>query len=69
MIVKAPIIQTLAILVGLFMIALEFPVPQLKALSIHRSIVLRIVLLLFQAFLTILYYQACVCSVSILLPG
>lgn len=57
LIVKAPIIPVLAMIVGLFMIALEFPLPQLKALAIHRSIVLRIVMLLFQTFLTILYYQ------------
>ena len=43
---------------GLFMIALEFPLPQLKSLAIHRSIVLRIVILLFQTFLAILFYQA-----------
>jgi len=56
-IVKLPIIQTLAILTGLFMIALEFPLPQLKALSIHRSLILRPVMLLMQASLTILLYQ------------
>jgi small-conductance mechanosensitive channel len=57
LIVKAPIIPILAIVFGLFMLALEYPLPQLKALAIHRSLVLRVVLLLFQAFLTILYYQ------------
>jgi len=57
LIVKAPIIQVIAMLLGFFVLALEFPVPQLKPLSIHRSIVLRIVLLLFQTFLTILFYQ------------
>jgi len=57
LIVKAPIIQILAMIMGLFIIALEFPLPQLKKLAIHRSIVLRIVLLLFQTFLTILFYQ------------
>jgi len=57
LIVKAPIIQIIAMAIGYFMIALEFPVPLLKPLGIHRSPVLRIVLLLFQAFLTVLYYQ------------
>jgi len=57
LIVKAPVIQIFTILSGLLMIALEFPLPQLKALAIHRSIVLRIVMLLFQTFLAILYYQ------------
>jgi len=56
-IVKVPVIQMVTMLLGIFMIALEFPLPQLKALAIHRSIVLRVVLLLFQTFLTILFYQ------------
>ncbi|KAG6866746.1 hypothetical protein C0991_011405 [Blastosporella zonata] len=56
-IVKAPIVQILAMILGMFIIALEFPLPLLKKLAIHRSIVLRIVLLLFQSFLTILFYQ------------
>ncbi|KAG6831826.1 hypothetical protein H0H87_003745 [Tephrocybe sp. NHM501043] len=42
---------------AMFMIALEFPLPPLKKFAIHRSIVLRIVLLLFQSFLAILFYQ------------
>jgi len=57
LIVKAPIIQIVAMVLAMFMLALDFPLPQLKALSIHRSLVLRIVLLLFQTFLTILFYQ------------
>jgi len=56
-IVKAPIIQILAMVMGMFILALEYPLPPMKALSIHRSITLRIVLLLFQTFLTILFYQ------------
>lgn len=60
LIVKAPIIQILTMLVAFFMVALEFPVPQLKAFAIHRSIVLRIVMLVMQAFLAILFYQVCI---------
>jgi len=56
-IVKVPFIQILTIALGIFMIALEFPLPQLKSLAIHRSIVLRTVLLLFQTFITVLFYQ------------
>jgi len=56
-IVKAPIVQIVSMILGLFMIALEFPLPQLRPFAIHRSIVLRIVLLLFQTFFTILFYQ------------
>ncbi|KAL0578299.1 hypothetical protein V5O48_003710 [Marasmius crinis-equi] len=57
LIVKMPIIQIFAMIIGLVMIALEYPLPQLKALSIQRSFALKIVLLLFQCFLTILFYQ------------
>ncbi|PFH53857.1 hypothetical protein AMATHDRAFT_1079 [Amanita thiersii Skay4041] len=56
-IVKAPVIQILAMLLGLFLLALEFPLPQLKPLGIYRSLPLRVVLLFFQSFLTILFYQ------------
>jgi len=57
LIVKAPIIQSISLILGLFILALEFPLPQLESLGIHRSLVLRIVLLLFQVFLAILFYQ------------
>jgi len=57
LIIRMPVIPIFAILIGLFNIALEYPLPQLKSLSIHRSLVLRVVILLFQAFFTILYYQ------------
>lgn len=57
LIVKAPIIQILAMILGLMLIALEYSLPLVKGMAIHRSFVVRIVLLLFQAFLCILYYQ------------
>jgi sulfate adenylyltransferase (ADP) / ATP adenylyltransferase len=57
LIVKAPVIQILTMLTAFFMIALEFPMPQLKGTVIHRSIVLRIVMLVMQAFMAILFYQ------------
>jgi len=57
MIVKLPIIQCLAMATGMFMIALEFPLPALKSLGIHRSIPFRILMLLNQTSLTILFYQ------------
>jgi len=57
LIVKAPIIQIMAMILGLGMIALDYPIPQLQKFAIHRSIVLRIVLLLMQTMLTILFYQ------------
>jgi hypothetical protein len=45
--------------VGIFGILLEYPLPQLKSSGIGRSIVARAVLLLIQTFLCILYYQVC----------
>jgi len=57
LVVKMPVVPILTILISLFMTALELPLPALKKMAIHRSIVLRIVVLLFQTFFTILYYQ------------
>jgi len=56
-IVKVPVIQILTMLVAFFMIALEFPLPRLKGTRIYRSFVFRIVVLILQAFLAILFYQ------------
>jgi hypothetical protein len=50
-------------ILGTLLIALEFPLPMLRPFAIHRSIVLRIVLLLFQTFVTILFYQVSTTSV------
>jgi len=57
LIIKTPVIQSFAMILGLLVLALEFPIPPVKPLAIHRSFALKIVLLLFQTFLTILYYQ------------
>jgi len=57
LIVKAPIIQIFAMIIALLLIALEYSLPQVKGMAIYRSFVVRIVLLFFQAFLCILYYQ------------
>jgi hypothetical protein len=57
LIVKTPVIQLFAFVVGLIVLAVEFPIPQIKNLAICRSFAFKIVLLLFQTFLTVLYYQ------------
>ncbi|KAF5389384.1 hypothetical protein D9757_004245 [Collybiopsis confluens] len=57
LIVKAPIIQIVAMILGIIILAIEVPVPQVKQLAIYRSFVVRIVLLIFQSFFTILIYQ------------
>ncbi|KAG9316614.1 hypothetical protein JVU11DRAFT_2668 [Chiua virens] len=56
-IVKFPVIQIVAMVLGFIMIAIEYPAPFLKASPIHRSISLRVVLLVLQASLTVLFYQ------------
>jgi hypothetical protein len=57
LIVKNPVIQIFAFLLGLFIIAVEFPAPFVRPLAIHRSLVFKLVLVLFQTFFTCLYYQ------------
>jgi len=57
LIVKIPVIQMFSIVVGLFLLAVEFPLPPLKPLAIHRSFALKIVTLMFQSFLCMLFYQ------------
>ena len=56
-VIKAPICQVLVMLSGAALLALEWPLPALKQLSIHRAMILRPVMLLFQAFFAILFYQ------------
>lgn len=56
-IVKIPVIQMLAIALGLVMIAVELPLPLLKPTAVYRSIAIRIVMLVFQTVLCILFYQ------------
>ena len=60
-IVKAPVIQIISILLAGFIIALEFPVPYLRGTKLHRTIALRIPLLLVQAFFAVLFYQVSPC--------
>jgi len=56
-IVTLPIVQILSIVTGVTLLCLETPIPFLKGTGIQRTWVLKIVLLLIQAFLAALYYQ------------
>ncbi|KAF5351971.1 hypothetical protein D9756_007602 [Leucocoprinus leucothites] len=56
-IVKIPLLQIFGVLMAFFLLALEWPLPLMKKLPIYRNLVVRIVLLFFQAFINILYYQ------------
>ena len=59
LIIQYPVIQSVALVWGLLIIASEYPIPQLKLWVIYRTLVARIVLLLFQFLLGSLYYQVC----------
>jgi hypothetical protein len=56
-IVKAPVIPIFSIILGLVIIALEYPAPFMKGNAAHRSLIARVVLLFFQTFFAILFYQ------------
>ncbi|KAH7888699.1 ATP adenylyltransferase-domain-containing protein [Phlebopus sp. FC_14] len=57
LIVDAPVVQILTMITGFFMISLEYPVHFIKGTRLHRSLPLRAVLLVFQSFLAVLFYQ------------
>ncbi|EIN11714.1 hypothetical protein PUNSTDRAFT_63495 [Punctularia strigosozonata HHB-11173 SS5] len=56
-IVKLPVVQILAMIVGIFGILLEYPLPLFKSSPLGRNLVVRVVVLLVQTFFCILYYQ------------
>lgn len=55
--VKTPVIQTISILIGLTILALEYPAPFMKGTAMHRNLITRVVLLVFQIFFAIMFYQ------------
>ncbi|KAF8340900.1 hypothetical protein F5887DRAFT_978322 [Amanita rubescens] len=57
LIVEYPVVQSIAMALGLIIIALEYPLPIFKPWSIYRSFFLRILLLSLQFFFGTLYYQ------------
>lgn len=61
-IVKIPLLQIVAMTLGFFILALEWPLPLMKKLPIYRNLVVRIVILFFQMFINILYYQGTNCA-------
>lgn len=56
-IVNVPVVQILTMLISAVMLVLELPPPGFKNIGIQRTWVPRIMLLLIQAFLTVLFYQ------------
>jgi len=57
LIVKLPIIPILNAIVALVILSVENPLPLLKSMSIRRSMIFKVVLLVFQTFFSILFYQ------------
>ncbi|KAH8822570.1 hypothetical protein DL96DRAFT_1714027 [Flagelloscypha sp. PMI_526] len=57
LIVQVPIVPIFAMIIGGMLLAIEFPEPWANISAAHRSIVVRMVLLVFQTFLCLLYYQ------------
>ena len=55
--VKVPVIQIISILLGSVILAFEYPAPFMKNTAAYRSLVVRLVLLLFQAVFAIMFYQ------------
>jgi hypothetical protein len=57
LIVKVPIVPIISMILGMFILAIELPLPKLKQTGIYRSLLARTILLLFQAFFAFLFYQ------------
>jgi len=55
--VKAPVIPIISILLGLVIVAFEYPAPFLKGTAAHRNLITRVVMLVFQIFFAIMFYQ------------
>jgi len=66
LVVEYPVVQSIAMALGLIIIALEYPLPIFKPWSIYRSLFLRIVLLSLQFFFGTLYYQVRKCGYTFL---
>jgi hypothetical protein len=68
-IVRVPLVPIFAMLLAMTILAIELPLPAVKKFSLYRSLVVRIVLLVFQVFLTILFYQVRPFILSLFLPS
>jgi len=55
--VKAPVIPIISIILGLVIVAFEYPAPFLKGTAAHRNLITRVVMLVFQIFFAIMFYQ------------
>ncbi|KAI0930180.1 hypothetical protein AcW1_008935 [Taiwanofungus camphoratus] len=56
-IVKAPVIPILSMILGFALVALDYPAPFMKNTALHRNFIVRVVALIMQAFMAVLFYQ------------
>jgi len=56
-IVKIPLVPIISMIMGMLMIALDYPAPFLRGTPVHRSLIVRVVGLIMQAFFAIMFYQ------------
>jgi len=56
-IVKIPLVQITAMLMGIFTLAFEYPAPFLKGTALERNFTFKAVYLLIQATVAVLFYQ------------
>jgi len=56
-IVNVPAVQVLTMILAAFNLCVELPLPVMKTMSLYRSLFSRVFLLIFQASLSILFYQ------------
>ena len=58
-IIKVPLVQIFAMILGIVTIAFEYPAPFLKGTFMERNFTFKAVFLVFQATTSILFYQVC----------
>jgi hypothetical protein len=63
LIVRAPIIPIITMILGLFILSIETPLPAFKGSSFQRNLTLRVILLTLQSFFAILFYQGTNCAI------
>lgn len=56
-IVKIPLVQIIALVMGIFTLAFEYPAPFLKGTPLERNFTFKAVYLLIQATVAVLFYQ------------
>ncbi|WWC73806.1 uncharacterized protein I206_107778 [Kwoniella pini CBS 10737] len=63
LVVNIPLFQSFTLVLGLFTLVLELPLPHIEGTAIHRSIILRVVLYFITGFIGIMVYQTVDCAI------